>query len=1087
MSLYKKLRQLHDNVRPRPSRTKQARRFTIEGLENRDLLTILFTPQHGAETANYGGGNLLGGVSPGVPVYTIFWGSYWGTSAGQTLKSEVENSINPIFYNSGFLDGLHQYGISYRAFVPSSGFVEVNNDSDPPNGFTYSDIQNVIGNSIDEGMPESNEGLYAVFTPPGISSSDPQDGAYHTSFDNLSYAWIGDVNSQGLNDYTRMMSHEFEEAMTDPNGDGWQVLPRNGGAGGGWNEICDNEAQNYTALINGYQVQPHWSQSNGAYAINDGNSQIVTDDNGNLIVDGDQLGTNYNDTVYVDLNSSFGVLITLNGQQFSFPIGEINHVTVNTGGGHNTVEVHNTSSIAPVTINGGGDDTVSIGNWYEGVQGIDGTVDVENVASYTDLTLDDTNNNFSSCSVMLNQFGVYGLAPVAITYNQNSLSALRILTGSAGDSFLVSNTPEDSDGELTVIENDSGFGSNYFNVHCTTGPLYLDGGASFQSVTVGTGLTDAIFGLVAVYNSSASGHSSLAIDDHLDPTAQTANLYPGELTGLGTLAPIDWVPSASISGGVTYLAIEGGSGGNTYYVHDNDNIYDGTYLVAGSGHNIVNVDATAGPLNINGGAGVNTVDVGAGHLPNIKATVTVDNSSPIGSTHLYIDDSLDTTGQTANLSNGELTGLGAAAPIFWIPTATDGGGVVDLAVWGGEGGNIFNVNDTSNLYGRTYLLAGTGSNAVNNVYVYGTTGALNIDGGPGFDSVDVGEGSLAKINGQVLVYNSYSVGSSDLYIDDHLDTSGETATLDDGELTGMGASAPIEWVPSASISGGVTFLVVEGGTGRNMFLVNNTSSLYYETYLSTGGGTVTNTVDVYATTGALVIGGSGTDTLAGPNVASAWDITSKNAGTVGNISFAGVANLIGGTANDTFNFSSGATVTGTVNGGGGSNTLNDSAYTAPVTVNLQSDTATGTGGFSKIATLVGGSSTANTLVGANATNTWNLTGTNAGNVAGVKFSAFPNLTGGTGMDIFKFSNGKNVTGAIKGGGGSDWLDYSSYTTPVTVNLQTGAATGVGTKVTNVHNVRGGQDGNTITGDSKGGILIGGAAPIRSPAAAAGAS
>ena len=72
---------------------------------------------------------------------------------------------------------------------------------------------------------------------------------------------------------------------------------------------------------------------------------------------------------------------------------------------------------------------------------------------------------------------------------------------------------------------------------------------------------------------------------------------------------------------------------------------------------------------------------------------------------------------------------------------------------------------------------------------------------------------------------------------------------------GFGASAPIEWVPSASISGGVTFLVVEGGTGRNMFLVNNTSSLYYETYLSTGGGTVTNTVDVYATTGALDIDG----------------------------------------------------------------------------------------------------------------------------------------------------------------------------------------------------------------------------------------
>jgi hypothetical protein len=55
-------------------------------------------------------------------------------------------------------------------------------------------------------------------------------------------------------------------------------------------------------------------------------------------------------------------------------------------------------------------------------------------------------------------------------------------------------------------------------------------------------------------------------------------------------------------------------------------------------------------------------------------------------------------------------------------------------------------------------------------------------------------------------------------------------------------------------------------------------------------------------------------------------------------------------------------------------------------------------------------------------------------VAGVTFSAFPNLTGGTGMDIFKFSAGKGVTGAINGGGGGDWLDYAAYTTAVTVNL-----------------------------------------------------
>jgi Ca2+-binding RTX toxin-like protein len=172
-------------------------------------------------------------------------------------------------------------------------------------------------------------------------------------------------------------------------------------------------------------------------------------------------------------------------------------------------------------------------------------------------------------------------------------------------------------------------------------------------------------------------------------------------------------------------------------------------------------------------------------------------------------------------------------------------------------------------------------------------------------------------------------------------------------------------------------------------------------------------------------------------------------------------------------FSNGKGVTGTINGGSGSNELDYAAYTTVVSANLASHTATGTGGFANIETLVGGAG-ANTLVGANATNTWSITGTNAGNVAGVTFSAFPNLTGGTGMDVFKFSAGKGVTGAIHGGGGGDWLDYASYTTAVTVNLATGTATGVGGGVTNVPNVRGGQGTNTLTGNSQGNILIGGA-------------
>jgi len=943
----------------------------------------------------------------------------------------------------------------------------------------------------------------------------------------------------------------------------------------------------------------------------------VTVDHGSLYV---ELGTNgvyidqpAYDVVNVDLNSSGGVLIQLDSQVYSYTYGEINHVYVDTEGGFNTinnVSVLNTSSIAPVTINNdgtnfdnGGTNYDDIGNSYDGVQGIKGSVDIQTADVFTNISIDDTDNSSSYRTVTVDQTGVYGLAPAAITYNHAALDTLDIDTGSEGDTFYVNNTQPWCG---TAITNKSG-GANAFYVYGTTGPLGLDGGDGFQSVDVGVGSLAAINGAIGVYNSdqgsgqgSGQGSSYLYIDDSLDPTGQVANLYDGELTGLGASAPIEWTPSASATGGVTYVDVDGGSGGNAFYVHNTSSLYNGTRLsTGGGGFNTVDVHATTGPLDIDGGSGFDSVDVGEGSLAGINGAVHVYNSSSgsTGSSYLTINDSSDPTGQTATLSDGELTGLGASAPIYWTPSASFSGGVTYLTVAGGSGGNKFYVDNTSNLYMDTYLSTGGGSNSVyiyatsgtlevdggsgfqdvfvgmgsmaaingsvdvynsgqgssylffndsadatgrsatlsatlsygeltglgasapiywspsasstggvtlvyvsggsggntfdvdntselyydtylfpgsgsNNVDVYATTGTLDLDGDSGFQFVRVGLGSLAGINGMVDVFNSSSSGSSYLYVDDSSDPTGRVANLSNGELTGLGASAPIKWTPSASATGGVTLVDVHGGSGGNAFNVVNTSNLYNWTYLSTGGGT--NTVNVTATIGPLTLVGSGTDTLVGPNTTNTWNITNANAGNLGVVRFSGIANLTGGSANDTFNFGSGAGVTGIVNGGGGSNTLNDSAYTAPVTVNLQSDTATGTGGFSKIATLVGGSSTANTLIGANATHTWNITGTNAGNVAGVTFSAFPNLTGGTGMDIFKFSNGKNVTGTIKGGGGADWLDYSSYTTAVTVNLATGAATGVGTKVTNVHNVRGGQGGNTITGDAKGGILIGGA-------------
>ena len=606
------------------------------------------------------------------------------------------------------------------------------------------------------------------------------------------------------------------------------------------------------------------------------------------------------------------------------------------------------------------------------------------------------------------------------------------------------------------------------------------------------GSTAGIHGSVNVNNTS--GSSQLSVDDSSDTTGRTANLYNGELTGLGASAPIYWTPTSSATGGVTYLAVHGGSGGNTFDVENTSNLYDGTYIGSGSGgnttHNSVEVYATSGSLAVDGGTGFQSVDVGVGLTAGIAGSVDVYNSSSSGYSYLTVDDSSDTTGRTANLYDGELTGLGASAPVYWSPSASSTGGVTFVDAEGGSGGNTFYVHNTSSPYCATIIQSGSGGNTTSNsVYVYATTGSLDVDGIDSFQSVDVGVGSTAGIAGLVNLQNTGLSGYSYLTVDDSLDTTGRTANLHDGYLTGLGASAPIEWSPSPSLTGGTTYVAVDGGSGGNTFNVYGTD-FYYYTYLLTGGGS--NTVDVTATNGALQINGSGTDTLVGPNVASTWTISSSNAGSVGNITFAGVANLTGGSANDIFNFSNGKGVTGIVNGGAGTNTLNYSAYTTGVTVDLTAGTATGTGGVVNIqnvtgspandsikgnsasnviaagggndklsggpggndtfilaatqgaSTTVTGAGTGDTLQGANIANTWNVTGANAGNVNGIAFTGIANLTGGTAADTFKFTSAGSVSGKINGGGGTNTLDYSADGgVAATVNLATGAATKTG--------------------------------------------
>lgn len=107
-------------------------------------------------------------------------------------------------------------------------------------------------------------------------------------------------------------------------------------------------------------------------------------------------------------------------------------------------------------------------------------------------------------------------------------------------------------------------------------------------------------------------------------------------------------------------------------------------------------------------------------------------------------------------------------------------------------------------------------------------------------------------------------------------------------------------------------------------------------------------------------------------------------------------------------------------------------------------------------------------------------------IQGVAPGTRTNVRGGLGEDVFHMGAGlaglTNSPLSIDGGGDSDWVDYSAFTTGVNVNLNTlnlqgllaSSATGVRNGgLTNVENAIGGSGGDTLIGSGGPNILIGG--------------
>ena len=380
----------------------------------------------------------------------------------------------------------------------------------------------------------------------------------------------------------------------------------------------------------------------------------------------------------------------------------------------------------------------------------------------------------------------------------------------------------------------------------------------------------------------------------------------------------------------------------------------------------------------------------------------------------------------------------------------------------------------------------TGSDGTDR-FVFKNGGSLDgvIDGRAGYDAIvydsdgQGGDDYASAVAANLETRTATGLGSF-IGIEQIAAPAGTTNTL-------TGADAANMWHITANNAGDIggtgvfdfaNFQNLNGGSGNDDFVFSD--GMNVSGNIDGKGGTDTLDFAAYSS-GVIVnlgnrhksieraIGGSASDVLIAQSGANSWQITDHNEGLIDNVAgelaFESFENLRGGPADDTFVFEDGTDVSGDINGASGSNTLDYSDYTTPVTVALQTNGATGIGGtFTNIDRVIGGSAD-DMIIGENTHTTWNIIGTNQGNVGGaLDFEDFEDLTGGLGNDTFVFVDATAVSGTIDAGAGDDTFDYAAYTTAVTFNRQTHIAAGTGGYVS-VENVIGGSALDTIIGSN----------------------
>ncbi|MEB3332516.1 MAG: hypothetical protein VKI83_08500 [Synechococcaceae cyanobacterium] len=562
-----------------------------------------------------------------------------------------------------------------------------------------------------------------------------------------------------------------------------------------------------------------------------------------------------------------------------------------------------------------------------------------------------------------------------------------------------------------------------------TNSVTLGAEAEQAGITTVTGSTGAdtinlLYGTTGLTFNAGAGSDTLSYS--ADSTAQAITLTSissGSASG-----------SVSNGGSDSFTALEGIVGGSGSSDAITSTASGETLILTGANSGTLDGFAFSGVESVDlvGGNDTATINSGGSLSGNLSFGTGTDtlNYGSYGSAVAVTLSSISSGSGTT--SSGGATGIaGVVSGVESITgsaasdTLSDGTGASTLAITGANSGTL----DSLSFSGFENLSLSTGIDTVTVSSGASLTGDLNLgDGTSNSLSLSAGAGAIGSVtasSGDDTVTISGGSVSGAVNLGDGtnaLTISPSTSSI--GSYTGGTGSDTL------TLSGGDVSGNVDLGSGSNTLKISSTSSSIGGTVSLGSGTTDTLTYAGYASSVSVTLNGSnstdsggatgisgaisGLDSLVGSGNSDALTSSSAdntlvlsgaNSGALDSaLSFSAFESVDLGSGNDAAQFTSGDSLSGTLAGGSGSDTLDYSGYGSAVTVNLATGSATGTGGISGFETVLG-SSAADTI-----------TASTSGDV---------NLQGNGGNDTFNVTiAGLTSTDSIDGGNGSDQLVFT---------------------------------------------------------------